>query len=158
MQASLRNNRITPKKLNLVAELVRGETALKAITLLSFTPKRGALPLKKLIQSAVANAENNFNQSAKNLVIRELKVSKSFTLKRGVSGSRGRVEPMLKRTSHAHVYLEANSQLPVADSKKQKATSDKPKTTNDKTETTTKTKKVATKKPKAKSDKPKATN
>jgi large subunit ribosomal protein L22 len=149
MQASLRNIRITPKKLNLVAELVRGESALKAITLLSFTPKRAALPLKKLIQSAVANAENNFNQSAKNLMIRELKVSKSFTLKRGVSGSRGRVEPMLKRTSHAHVYLEASSQLPVASSKKPVADSKKTKTTSKP--------KAASNKPQA-IKKPKATN
>ena len=114
MKASLRNIRISPKKLNLVAELVRGETAEKAINLLTFTPKRGALPLKKLIQSAVANAENNFKQSRKSLVIKEIKVSQSFTLKRGVSGSRGRVEPMLKRTAHAHVYLEAAKTVPTA--------------------------------------------
>lgn len=144
MQASLRNIRITPKKLNVVAELVRGESALKAITLLNFTPKRGALPLKKLIQSAVANAENNFKQSAKNLVIRELKVSKSFTLKRGVSGSRGRVEPMLKRSSHAHVYLEAVAVKPVT-SKEQPVKSDKEEATAKKTPAKKKTTKTTKK-------------
>ena len=144
MKASLRNIRISPKKLNLVAELVRGETVDQAVKMLTFTPKRGAKYLKKLISSAVANAENNFKQSAKNLIIKEIKVSKSFTLKRGVSGSRGRVEPMLKRTSHAHVYLEASMAAPVTKPTK------KSETVKEETPSTEETKKVAAKKPAAK--------
>jgi large subunit ribosomal protein L22 len=106
MKATLRNVRIAPKKANLVAELVRGQNAAEALRTLKFTPKKGAKILYKLINSAVANAENNFGQNKNSLVIKEIKVSKGLRLKRYIPVSRGRAHPLQKDCSHIHVYLE----------------------------------------------------
>jgi large subunit ribosomal protein L22 len=107
MKASLRNTRISPKKMNLIAELVRGSSAQEAVVFLNYTPKKGAKILKKVIASAVANASNNFKQDSESLYVKEIKVSKAFTIKRFIAGSRGRARPILKRASHVHVELEA---------------------------------------------------
>jgi large subunit ribosomal protein L22 len=107
MKASLRNTRISPIKMNVIAELVRGSNAQEAITFLEFTPKKGAKILKKVIESALANATNNFKQKASDLIVKEIKVSKGFDMKRSVAGSRGRARPILKRSSHVHVFLDA---------------------------------------------------
>lgn len=111
MKASLRNTRISPKKLNVVAELVRGQNALYAEKFLSFTPKKGAKILQKVIASAVANANNNFKQNTEDLVVKEVVISKAFTLKRFIAGSRGRARPILKRASHLHVTLEVKPKV-----------------------------------------------
>ena len=74
MKATLRNIRISPKKMNVVAELVRNMPAKKAEILLSFTPKKGAKILEKVIASAIANATNNFKQNVDELVLKEVKV------------------------------------------------------------------------------------
>ncbi|MFH1284274.1 MAG: 50S ribosomal protein L22 [Candidatus Peregrinibacteria bacterium] len=106
MKAILRKIRISPEKANLVAALVRNKKVIDAINILKFTPKASARPLKKLIESAVANAENNFKQQREDLIIKEILVTKGPTYKRGVSVSRGRVHPILKRTAHITVKLE----------------------------------------------------
>lgn len=105
MKAILRQISITPKKANLIAELVRNKTAMDAITILKFTPKKAAKILKKLISSAVANATNNLKQDKESLFIKEIIVTKGTVYKRGVPVSRGRVHPILKRTSHITVKL-----------------------------------------------------
>lgn len=105
MKATLRNVRIAPKKANLVAELVRGKNAIEATRLLKFTPKKGAKILYKLINSALANAENNFSENKNSLVIKEIKVSKGLRLKRFIPVSRGRAHPLQKDSSHIHVIL-----------------------------------------------------
>lgn len=105
MKATLRNVRIAPKKANLVAELVRGKNAVEATRLLKFTPKKGAKILYKLINSALANAENNFSENKNSLVIKEIKVSKGLRLKRYIPVSRGRAHPLQKDSSHIHVIL-----------------------------------------------------
>ncbi len=105
MKATLRNVRLAPKKANLVAELVRGQNATAALRTLKFTPKKGAKILYKLINSAVANAENNFGQNKNSLVIKEIKVSKGLRLKRYIPVSRGRAHPLQKDSSHIHVIL-----------------------------------------------------
>lgn len=106
MKAIIRNVRISPKKANLVAGLVRGQRVTQAENILEYTPKKGADILKNLLESAVANAENNFKQKKEDLVIREIKVSKGFTLKRFMPASRGRAHPILKKASHIHLILE----------------------------------------------------
>lgn len=111
MKATLRNVRIAPKKANLVAELVRGEKVEDAIRILKFTPKKGAKILLKLIESATANAENNFNQNKKSLVIKEIKVSKGIRIKRSIPVSRGRANPLNKDCSHIHVFVETEQEL-----------------------------------------------
>ncbi len=105
MKAILRRVRISPKKANLVAQLVRNMKATEAIDVLNFTPKKAAPIIRKVIQSAVANAENNFKQNPEDLYITEIIVNEGVTLKRSIPISRGRVHPLLKRTSHITVKV-----------------------------------------------------
>lgn len=105
MKAIARSLRITPKKLNLIADLVRNKNAMEAMNILSFTPKKGAKMLHKAVKSAIANAENNFKQDAANLYIREIVVTKAPTMKRSVPVSRGRMNPILKRNAHLTVSV-----------------------------------------------------
>lgn len=105
MKAYLDQTRISPKKVNLVAKLVRGATVPDALTRLQFVPKRAAPVLAKLIASAAANATHNFKQDAKDLIVAKLLVNAGITLKRGNPVSRGRWHPILKRTSRVTVEL-----------------------------------------------------
>ncbi len=100
MKAIARSLRITPKKLNLMAAMVRNKRATEALDILRFTPKKSAKILYKVVKSAIANAENNFKQDKEKLFINEAVVSKAATLKRSVPISRGRMHPILKRCSH----------------------------------------------------------
>ncbi len=112
MKAILRNCRISPKKANLVAGLVRGATVDNALRQLKFTPKKGAKTIYKVITSAAANAVNNFKQDPKKLYIKEIIVTKGPTYKRGVSVSRGRTHPILKRTAHITVHVDVMTSEP----------------------------------------------
>jgi large subunit ribosomal protein L22 len=105
MKAILRSVRITSKKLNLIADLVRTKNVNDAVNLLKFTPKKGAKILYKVVKSAVANAENNFKQERPSLFIKEIIVTEGPTMKRSVPISRGRMNPILKRTAHVTVLL-----------------------------------------------------
>ena len=105
MKSIGRSLRITPKKINLIADLVRRKDADRAISLLKFTPKKGAGILRKIIGSAVANAVNNFKQERASLYVKEIIVTEGSVLKRGISVSRGRVHPIKKRMSHVTVLL-----------------------------------------------------
>lgn len=105
MKAIRRHLRVTSKKINLVADLVRGMPAEKALNFLQFTPKRAAKPLLETIRSAMANAEQNYKQSKKDLFISKIIVNEGTTLKRHRPVSRGRSHPLLKRTSHITVEL-----------------------------------------------------
>lgn len=116
MKAFLRQIRVSPKKANLVAALVRNKKAQEATDILDFTPKKSAPILSKLIKSAVANAEHNFNQKAEDLYIKEIIVNEGPTYKRSIPVSRGRAHPLLKRTSHIRVSLEAK-QAPASKAK-----------------------------------------
>ncbi len=112
MKAIAKHVRISPKKANLVAGLVRRKNAVKALDILKFTPKKAAKILYKVLNSAIANAENNFKQNKDSLVIKEIVVSEGRTLKRSVPISRGRVHPILKRTSHITVSVGLNTDKP----------------------------------------------
>ncbi len=105
MKAIGRQLRITSKKLNLVADLIRRKDAQEALDILKFTPKKAARILRKIVHSAVSNAENNFKQEKKTLYIKEIIVTEGSTLKRSVPISRGRMHPILKRMAHATVHL-----------------------------------------------------
>ena len=106
MIAIAKNIRISPQKLNLVASMVRGMNAQEASKLLSRIPKKAAGLLKKVVDSAIANAVHNDNADASTLVIAELLSLKAPTLKRFRPISRGRAAPLLKRTSHIRLRLE----------------------------------------------------
>lgn len=112
MKAVAKTLRITPKKLNLIAELVRDKNAVEAMDMLQFLPKKGAKMLNKVVSSAVANAKNNFKQDEKSLYIKEIVVSKAPTYKRWLPASRGRTQPILKRNSHVSVTIAVREETP----------------------------------------------
>ena len=88
--AKLRMLRTSPQKLNLVAALIRGKSVDKALTDLTFSKKRVAQDVKKCLQSAIANAENNHNLDVDELVVAEAFVGKNLVMKRGRPRARGR--------------------------------------------------------------------
>lgn len=94
-----------PRKVSLIASLVRGRTVADAVVILDHTPKRAALAVKKAIQSASANATNNHGLDAKTLRISILSVSAGPRLKRFKPASRGRALPFAKKTSHILVEV-----------------------------------------------------
>jgi len=106
MKAILRAARITPKKANLIAGMVRKHSAKDGLEILKYTPKKAAQLIHKILASAVANAVSNFKQDEATLMIKEIVVNKGPTLKRGIPVSRGRVYPILKRTSNITILLE----------------------------------------------------
>ncbi|MFH0838232.1 MAG: 50S ribosomal protein L22 [Patescibacteria group bacterium] len=105
MKAYLRKIRISPKKANLVAGMVRGKKVKDALVILKFMPKKGADILYKVVHSAALNAKNNFKQSIDELYITQILVTKGPTYKRSIPISRGRVHPIGKRTSHITVEV-----------------------------------------------------
>jgi large subunit ribosomal protein L22 len=105
MKAVLRGIRITPKKANLVAGMVRGMPVKEAINLLKFTPKKGAHIISKVIASAAANAKNNFHQSVDDLIITQIWAVKGATLKRATPANRGRAWPIHEVMSHITVEV-----------------------------------------------------
>ncbi len=106
MKAYGKNIRISPKKLRVVAEVIRWQSAVEALSFLKFAPKKWADLLYKLLYSAVKNAENNDNQKVSDLYIDSLIVNKGIVYKRWNSVSRGRMHPILKRTSNIKLELQ----------------------------------------------------
>lgn len=105
MFAILRNVRISPKKVLLVAGLVKRKHVTQALAMLKFLPKKAAKPLHEVIQSAASNATQNFKQKRENLVIQKIVVNEGPTMRRGRPVSRGRSHPIRKRTSHIRVEV-----------------------------------------------------
>jgi len=105
-RAKLSYLRISPRKVRLVADLVRNRPAEEALKPLRFTGKAASRPLKKLIESAVANAENNHGLDIDTLWVRDIQVNEGPTLKRFRPRAQGRAFPIMKRTSHVSVVLE----------------------------------------------------
>lgn len=95
----------TPRKVSLVASLVRNRTVADALVILEHVPKRAALPVKKVIESAKANAVNNHGLDAKTLTITTLTVTTGPRLRRYKPASRGRALPFEKKTSHILVEV-----------------------------------------------------
>lgn len=97
--------RMSPHKVRLVTDLVRGRNVDEALALLRFTPKVAAKAVSKVIASAAANAEENLGLSSNELYIAEIRADEGPTLKRGRPGPRGRFKPILKRSTHITVVL-----------------------------------------------------
>ena len=104
-QAVLRNLRISPQKLNLVAAMIRGMDANKAMATLSFSRRRIAVDVKKVLQSAIANAENNHSLDVDRLVVKEAHVGKGLVMKRFKARARGRGARILKPFSHLTIIV-----------------------------------------------------
>jgi large subunit ribosomal protein L22 len=102
--------RTSARKFRLVVPLAKGFPPEKAITALDQSTKRAALPLIKTIKQVVANAANNLKLEESNLIIKNILIEEGPTYKRWRAGARGRAKPILKRTSHIRVILEAKPQ------------------------------------------------
>ncbi|NCN11937.1 50S ribosomal protein L22 [Candidatus Kaiserbacteria bacterium] len=104
MKAILKNYRQSPRKVRLIADLVRGKSAADALTTLRFVDKRAAQPFAKLIESAIANAKQQGADLDK-LIIKSVQVNKAPTLKRFMPRARGSASRINKRNSHLSVEL-----------------------------------------------------
>ena len=98
--------RISPRKVKIVIDLIRGKNVDDALAILKFTPKAASPIVYKLLSSAIANAVNNNEMDRKALYVAEIYANPGPTLKRYVARSRGSASPMLRRTSHISVILD----------------------------------------------------
>ena len=103
--SKLRMLKTSPQKPNLVAGLIRGKTVDRALNDLSFSTKRIAADVKKCLQSAIANAENNHNLDVDGLIVSEAYVGKNLTLKRGRPRARGRFGRIIKPFSELTIKV-----------------------------------------------------
>ena len=103
--AKLRNLRIAPRKARLVADLIRNKQVEEAQAALNFTNKKATEPFLKLLNSAVANAKNNFQLDPANLYISKILVDEGTKLKRWMPRARGQASPIQKKTSHITLVL-----------------------------------------------------
>jgi large subunit ribosomal protein L22 len=118
-----RNIRVSPRKLNLVAQSIRGKSAEVALSTLTFTSKRIARDVKKILQSAIANAENNHDLDVDDLVVSEASVGKNLTMKRFHARARGRAGSIQKPFSQITIVVEEKRLLEATKKKAvQKAT------------------------------------
>ncbi len=106
VHAKAKHIRIAPRKVRLVADLVRGKDIGEALAILRLTQKRGTEPIEKVVLSAVANAENNNKMDAEKLYISEIRVDEGPTLKRFRPRAQGRASRINKRTSHITVKVQ----------------------------------------------------
>ncbi|MGB9791415.1 MAG: 50S ribosomal protein L22 [Thermacetogeniaceae bacterium] len=97
---------IAPRKVRQVVDLVRGKSVAEALAILRFLPKRAALPVAKVIRSAAANAEHNYNMNPDELYIKRIYVDPGPIYKRIQPRARGRADLRRKRTSHITVIVE----------------------------------------------------
>jgi large subunit ribosomal protein L22 len=100
------NLRVSPRKLNLVAQSIRGQKAEEALATLTFSPKRIARDVKKVLQSAIANAENNHDLNVDDLVVIEASVGKNMVLRRFHPRARGRAASIQKPFSQITIIVE----------------------------------------------------
>ncbi len=105
-RAHVRHVRISSRKVKLVIDLIRGKKVNEALAILRYTPKKAAVILEKLIKSAAANAENNYDMNPDNLYIAEIYANQGPTLKRFRPRAMGRANMIRKRTSHISVTLK----------------------------------------------------
>ncbi len=103
--ATLRSVRVSPQKLNLVASSIRGKSAETALSTLAFSPRRISNDVKKLLQSAIANAENNHQLDVDRLVVSEATVGKAFVMRRWRARARGRVGRIEKPYSNITIVV-----------------------------------------------------
>ncbi len=104
-QAILSNIRVSPRKLNLVAALIRGRTAQDAVATLTFSKRRIAQTVKKTLESAIANAENNHQLDVDRLVVSRAEVGRSIVMKRFHARGRGRASRVEKWFSHLKIVV-----------------------------------------------------
>ena len=105
IKAKIKHLRIAPKKVRLVANLMKKLSIDEADQQLQFSRLASAVPMRKLLKTAVANAENNFHLKKEDLLIRNVMVNEGFTLKRWKPRAMGRATQIKKRSSHVEIIL-----------------------------------------------------
>ncbi|MBL8226676.1 MAG: 50S ribosomal protein L22 [Chromatiales bacterium] len=105
VSATLRYARISPQKCRLVADLIRGKSVANALQILQFTPKKGAKLIKKVLESAVANAEHNNAADIDELKVETVFVNEAPRMRRFKASAKGRASPRRKRSSHITVKV-----------------------------------------------------
>jgi large subunit ribosomal protein L22 len=104
-KAVARTVRIAPRKARLVVDLIRGKQVGEAVAILNHTPKAASPVVQKLLKSAVANAEHNYEMDVNNLVVAQVFVDEGPTMKRFRPRAQGRASAINKRTSHITIVL-----------------------------------------------------
>ncbi|GAN67010.1 50S ribosomal protein L22 [Acetobacter orientalis] len=120
-QAITRNIRVSPRKLNLVAGLIRNKPASQAVATLTFSKRRIAQEVKKTLESAIANAENNHQLDVDQLVVKTAEVGKSIVMRRFHARGRGRSARVEKFFSHLKIVVAERAPEPEATTTEQKA-------------------------------------
>lgn len=105
VQAVARGIPMSPRKVRLVVDLVRGKSVEEALAVLQFTPKAAAAPVAKAVASAAANAENNYSLARRDLIITNITADEARSLKRGRARARGHYDRIVKRASHITVIV-----------------------------------------------------
>lgn len=105
-KAVAKHIRIAPRKIRIVIDLIRGKNVADAVAILKHTPKVGSEVVLKVLKSAVANAEHNFDMNSDELVVSKIFVDQGPTLKRVHPRSRGQAFKILKHTSHLTVVVD----------------------------------------------------
>ena len=105
VQAKLRGARLSAQKARLVADQIRGKSVAEALDVLAFSPKKGADLIKKVLESAIANAEHNNGADVDELTVSTIFVDEGLTMKRIRPRAKGRADRILKRTCHITVKV-----------------------------------------------------
>lgn len=126
IRAKLSNLRIAPRKVRLVADAIRGKRVKEAQAVLRFTVKKSSMPMEKLLNSAVANAKNNFQTESDNLYISKITVDEGAKYKRWMPRARGSASEIQKKTSHITLILDeiSKSKRKKENAKKEKKSSE----------------------------------
>ncbi len=119
VKAKAKSIRISPRKVRLVVDLIRGLGVNKALDQLKFINKKAAQPIHKLVKSGLANAENNYNLDKNNLFIKEITVDEGKTLHRFKARAYGKAAPIRKRASHINLVIGEIKNSGVVEAKKQ---------------------------------------
>jgi large subunit ribosomal protein L22 len=106
VRASAKFQRFSPRKARLVTDLIKGKSAEEAIALLEHLPKGASIPIGRVVRSAVANAENNFNMTMENLYVKRALADEGPRMKRVWYRGRGRRDLKLRRTSHITIVVD----------------------------------------------------
>jgi len=106
VKARLKNLRLAPRKVRLVADLIRGKKVIEAENILNFTIKRGAKPILKLLNSVVSNAKHNFGLEKENLYIKKITVDEGQKFKKLFPRARGRADTIQRKSSHVTIVLD----------------------------------------------------
>jgi large subunit ribosomal protein L22 len=112
VKATAKGVRMSPRKIGVVAALVRGRTVADALTILEHTPRRAAMPVRKVIESARANADHNHNYKPDTLQITSISVTPGPRFKRYRPAAHGRANPFQRATSH--IYVTVDGEIRVA--------------------------------------------